>query len=44
MSVANFLRRPEAGSEISGIWNSRHYDGIAVRLVMDDLVTTYTGL
>ena len=40
----NFLRRPEAGSEISGIWNSRRDDGIAVRPVMDDLITMYTGL
>ena len=44
VSVANFLLQPEVGSEISGIWNSRRDDGIAVRPVMDDLVTTYTGL
>ena len=36
--MANFLCRPETGSEISGVWNSRCDDGIAVRAVMDDLV------
>ena len=40
----NFLHRPEAGSEISGVWNLKRDDGIAVRPVMDDLIMTYTGL